>query len=209
MAGILRETYAAQGRGFSPLSKSRREIRKISRFFSAGNRTLCLKEDATEDSVRKIPLRDYQIIHFACHGFLDDKIPARSALVLSLTRDSGGEGFLQAREIAALRLEAGLVVLSACDTGRGALAKGEGILGLTRAFFQAGARSVLSTLWKVGDTATAEFMRRFYGYLSQNNDTAQALRLAKLSLLKTRFSAPFYWAAFVLNGHPSSTLDVR
>jgi CHAT domain-containing protein len=87
------------------------------------------------------------------------------------------------------------------------LERGEGILGLTRTFFYSGARSVVSTLWEIGDKATAEFMGRFYYYLSQKNDKAQALRLAKISLLNSKYSHPFYWASFVLHGESISALN--
>ncbi len=209
VANIMREIYEDQGHGFLSLGQSEREIKEIARFFSASNRTLYLKREASEEMIKRTSLEGYQIIHFACHGFFDDKIPLRSALVLSFGDGSGGEGFLQVREVANLRLAAELVVLSACETGRGPVDRREGILGLTRAFFFSGARSVVSSLWEIGDQATAEFMRRFYYHLSREKDKAQALRLAKLSLLQTRYSAPFYWAAFILNGDPSTALDVH
>ena len=209
VANILRETYEGQGFDFSSLPQSDREIKEISSFFSKNDRTICLGREASKDMIKNLSLEDYQIIHFACHGFIDEKIPYRTALVLSWDGYSREEGFLQVREIANLRLDAELVVLSACETGRGHIEKGEGILGLTRSFFYSGARSVVSALWKIGDKATARFMRHFYFYLSQENDKAQALRLAKLDLLKSKYSHPFYWAPFVLHGESSSRLNFR
>jgi len=209
LASILKETYEGQGFDFSSLPQSDREIKEISSFFSKNDRTICLHREASKDMIKNISLEDYQIIHFACHGFIDEKIPYRSALVLSWDEHSREEGFLQAREIANLRLAAELVVLSACETGTGHIEKGEGILGLTRSFFYSGARSVVSANWKIGDRATAMFMRDFYYYLSQNNDKAQALRLAKLDLLKSKYFHPFYWAPFALHGESCSRLDFR
>jgi CHAT domain-containing protein len=209
LANIMKETFQAQGFDFSPLPQSKQEIKDVSRYFSKNNRAVYLGSEAAKETIKKMPLDDYQIIHFACHGFLDEKIPFRSALVLCSNGKSGEDGFLQAREIANLRLAAELVVLSACQTSRGYDERGEGILGLTRSFFFSGARSVVSTLWEIGDKAAAKFMGDFYYQLSQKNDKAQALRQAKLGMLKSRYSHPFYWAAFVLHGEPTATLDVH
>ena len=206
LAGVMKETYKGQGFDFSSLAQSKQEIKEISRLFGKNDRDVYLGKEAGEETVKKIRLGDYQIIHFACHGFLDEKMPFRSALVLSSAEDDKEDGFLQAREIANLHLAAELVVLSACQTGRGYMEKGEGILGLTRTFFYAGARSVVSTLWEIGDKATAEFMGQFYHQLSRKKDKAQALRLAKLGLLKTKYAHPFYWASFVLHGESSLVL---
>jgi CHAT domain-containing protein len=209
VANILREIYEGQGFDFSSLPQSRREIREVARYFPKKARTICLREEASEARIKSLPLVDFPIIHFACHGFVDEKMPYRSSLVLSPDAPSGEDGFLQVREISHLRLAAELVVLSACETGRGRVEQGEGILGLSRGFFYSGARSVVSTLWKIGDRATALFMRYFYFSLSQGADKAQALRSAKLRLLESKYSHPFYWAPFELHGEPFSRLDLR
>ena len=124
----------------------------------------------------------------------------RSALVLTLDDNPEEDGFLQAREISNLRMNADLVVLSACQTGKGRLENAEGVLGLPRTFFYAGARSTISSLWKINDKSTAELMPEFYRYLAAGNNKARSLRLAKLNMLQSRFSHPFYWAAFILTG---------
>jgi len=206
---ILSELYLNQGFDFSPLPYSKREILKISKYFSNDKKDVYLKKEAKEEIVKKLPLADYQIIHFACHGFLDEETPFRSALVLSLDEDSNEDGFLQVREIYNLRLKADLIVLSACQTGKGKLEKGEGILGLPRVFFYIGAKSVVITLWRINDESTSIFMNSFYYYLSLGNDKAQALRLAKLKMLNSKFCHPFYWAAFILNGDSNSTLNFK
>lgn len=206
---VLRELYISQGFDFSPLPYSEREILEISNFFPEEKSDIYLKSEAREEVVKRVSLKDYQIIHFACHGFLDEKLSFRSALVLTLDNDPREDGFLQVREIYTLRFNADLVVLSACQTGKGLLERGEGILGLPRIFFYAGAKSVLTTLWKVNDKSTSEFMAYFYQNLSQGKDKAQALRLAKLKMLDSLYAHPFYWAAFVLNGDYNSNIGFR
>jgi len=208
-ADILRELYLDQGFDFSPLPYAEREILKISSYFSEDKKDIYLKDEAREEIFKRAPLRDYQIIHFACHGFLAEEFPFRSALVLSLDDDPREDGFLQVRELYNLRLKADLVVLSACQTGKGKLERGEGILGLPRVFFYAGARSVMLTLWRINDESTAKFMSLFYRYLSEGYDKAEALHLAKLDMISSKFSHPFYWAAFILNGDSSSILNFK
>jgi CHAT domain-containing protein len=206
---ILRELYLDQGFDFSPLPYTEREILEISSYFPDDRKDIYLKDEAREEIFKEAPLQDYQIIHFACHGFLAEEFPFRSALILALDDDPQEDGFLQVRELYNLRLKADLVVLSACQTGKGKLERGEGILGLPRIFFYAGAKSVILTLWRINDESTATFMNSLYCYLSKGNDKAQALRLAKLEMINSKFSHPFYWAAFVLNGDSNSKLNFR
>lgn len=208
IATLAKAMAEEQGLELTPLEESKKEIRAIGRHFPEGKRDIYLGKEANEENVKSISLEDYQVIHFACHGYVDEKVPFRSGLFLSL--DHGGEdGFLQASEIASLKLDAELVVLSACRTSRGYLERGEGIMGLTRTFFYSGARSVVSTLWKIGDRAAAKFMRIFYDSLAQEKGKAEALRSAKLRFLESRFSHPFYWAAFVLHGDGSTAIHFR
>jgi CHAT domain-containing protein len=202
----LREIYLNSGFDFSSLPYTKREILQISRYFPQDQVDIYLDAEAKEEIIKNTPLKDYQIIHFACHSFQDEKSPFRSALVFSLDGDIEEDGFLQVREIYNLSLNADLVVLSACQTGRGKLENGEGILGLPRVFFYAGAKSTISTLWKINDKSTADLMRHFYRYLAEGNDKAQALRLAKLKMIKSKFTHPFFWAGFVLNGDYNSHL---
>ncbi len=206
---ILKELYSDQGFEFFPLPASHEEIHNLLQFFPKEKRSVYLKREANEDIIKKLPLKDYQVIHFACHGFLDKNFPFRSALVLTLDENMDEDGFLQVREIYNLRIEADLVVLSACQTGIGKLEKGEGILGLPRIFFYSGAKSVVSTLWKVNDKAAARFMGYFYKFLSQGREKAQAIQLAKLKMIDSDYSHPFYWGAFILNGDYSSKLNFK
>jgi len=204
---ILKSIFQSQEINFSHLPSSEMEIKEISKFFQKEKCEIFLKDEANEEILKKIYLKNYRIIHFACHGLLDEKFPFRSALMLAMDNDNTEDGFLQVREIFNLRLNADLVVLSACQTGKGTYKRGEGVLGLPRIFFYAGARSVISTLWRIDDNPTSKFMRYFYDFLSKGNSKAQALRLAKLKTLKTKYHHPFYWAAFVLNGEYSSVID--
>ena len=196
----LRDIYLNDGFELSALPHSKREVHRVARCFPDEEVEVLLGSQAKEEGIKSRPLEEYRIIHFACHGFLDEKTPMRSALILTLDDDSEEDGFLQAREISDLRLDADLVVLSACQTGKGRLENAEGVLGLPRTFFYAGARSTISSLWKINDKSTSEIMPEFYRYLAAGYNKARSLRLAKLNMLKSRFSHPFYWAAFVLNG---------
>jgi CHAT domain-containing protein/predicted negative regulator of RcsB-dependent stress response len=151
-------------------------------------------------------LRQFSIVHFATHGLLNEKHPELSGLVLSLVDERGrpADGFLSLRDIYQLELPADLVVLSACRTGLGQQVRGEGMIGLTRGFMYAGASRVVVSLWRVDDEATAELMKRFYRHMlgKERLPAAAALRQAKMEMAEgdKRWSAPYYWAGFVLQG---------
>jgi CHAT domain-containing protein/tetratricopeptide (TPR) repeat protein len=152
-------------------------------------------------------LAQYRMIHFATHGFLNSRHPELSGIVLSLVDEKGQEqnGFLRAHEIYGLTLPADLVVLSGCRTGLGKDIRGEGVIGLTRAFMHAGAARVLVSLWDVSDEATAELITRFYRNLlgGEKHSPAAALRAAQTSMAQDkRWSAPYFWAGFTLQGEP-------
>jgi CHAT domain-containing protein/Tfp pilus assembly protein PilF len=197
---VLRDIYLSDGFELTALPYSKREVRQVARCFPRSEVEVLTESQAKEENIKAKALDEYRFIHFACHGFLDEKTPARSALVLTLDEDPNEDGFLQAREIAKLGVKADLVVLSACQTGKGRLENGEGVLGLPRSFFYAGARSTISSLWKIDDKSTSEVMPEFYRCLADGQNKAQALRLAKIKMLRSRFAHPFYWAAFILNG---------
>jgi CHAT domain-containing protein len=159
---------------------------------------------ATEENAMNMS-KDFSILHFACHGFLDERFPLNSGLALTIPETAGPgkeNGLLQAWEIfEGLRINADLVTLSACETGLGKEMGGEGLIGLTRAFQYAGARTVLSSLWSVSDESTAVLMKHFYTNLKQGKPKAEALRLAQAEMMRSeKYSHPFYWAGFVLNG---------
>ena len=161
--------------------------------------------DANRDAVLSGQLSDYGILHFATHGIVDDIEPALSGLVLSaVTREGKArDSFLRTQDILTLSIDAELVVLSGCDTGLGRPVYGEGLVGLSRAFFVAGADRVVSSLWKVPDTATAELMARFYRALLENDASpSEALRIAHSEIREQpRWSNPYFWASFVIHGN--------
>lgn len=157
---------------------------------------------------RKVAMSDelsqYRIVHFSTHGLLDSRHPELSGLVLSLVDEAGRpqDGFLRLQDIYTLRLNADLVVLSACQTGLGKDVRGEGVIGLVRGFMYAGAPRVMASMWEVDDAATAELMKRFYrGVLQEKLTPAAALRAAQIEMLKkSHWQSPYYWGAFVLQG---------
>jgi CHAT domain-containing protein len=196
-------TRAAQRTGLEPLPYTRAEVEASSRFFPPGKAELLLGSEAREATlVEPGFLSRFRIVHFATHGLTDERFPMRSALVLSDPQDPSEDGFLAASEIYPLRLDAELVVLSACETGMGKMVRGEGVLGLPRALLFAGASNVVMSLWSVSDEATAELMTRFYEEMTdRKRPPAQALARAKVSMLESeRWSHPFYWAGFVFLG---------
>ena len=160
--------------------------------------------DATKAAAVDSGLGAYRYLHFATHGFLDTARPSLSAIALSLVSRDGAaqEGFLRAHELYNLNLSADLVVLSACETGLGKEIRGEGLIGLTRAFMYAGAARVIVSLWSVSDRATAELMGRLYREMLRNGRTPSAsLRSAQLALRSdVRWQHPYYWAPFTIQG---------
>ena len=193
----------ASGKSFNRLEYSGQEITKIASFFKKGDSEIYLRENATEENVKKSNLEKFNYLHFATHGLIDEDKPDLSSLVLTKGPNSAEDGFLQSAEIFNLNLNADLVVLSACQTGLGKMVRGEGIVGLTRAFMYAGTSSVLVSLWSVSDLSTANLMEEFYRNLIKNKlSKTDALRKAQLALLSDeKFAHPFYWAPFVLFGN--------
>jgi CHAT domain-containing protein len=187
-----------------PLPRTQDEVKYIADLFQPGTTRVYLGEQSTEDALKREPLRRYRRLHFATHSLIDEAAPSRSAVVLALDSDPAEDGFLEISEISDLDLDCDLVVLSACQTGRGQLRSGEGIVGLTRAFQYAGARMVVVSLWSVADISTGHFMKRFYQHLAAHSGNAAALRLAKVEMLQGAADRrhPYYWAPFVAVGKP-------
>lgn len=154
-----------------------------------------LRGDATRSFVMSQGDR-YSLIHFATHGTFDPAAPLNSALLLAPDKDSDGR--LTVGDLYTLRLDANLVTLSACETALGKVANGDDVVGLTRGFLYAGARSIVASLWTVDDRATADLMTTFYGNLATLS-RLEALRQAQVKV-RERFPHPFYWAAFQLTG---------
>jgi CHAT domain-containing protein len=171
----------------------------------AGQSLSLLGFQANRADVTDGRLANYRIVHFATHGLIDRTHPQLSGLALSLFDPNGRplDGFLDLNSIFDMKLNADLVVLSACETGQGKLVGGEGMLGLTRGFLYAGASSLVVSLWSVDDEATSELMRRFYDAMlgHQHLRPAAALRAAQRSMiLNSRWQDPYYWAAFTIQG---------
>jgi CHAT domain-containing protein/tetratricopeptide (TPR) repeat protein len=160
--------------------------------------------DASENKVKTTDVSKYRILHVATHGLLNTERPQFTGVVLSLVGNRGGDGFLRTDEIFNLRLGSPLVMLSACETGLGKERRGEGIIGLTRAFMYAGAPTVGVSLWSVSDKSTADLMTDFYKRLLTRQSPASppaAMRAAQLAMIEgKKYSAPFHWAPFVLVG---------
>ncbi len=183
------DEYGERGFSFTRLPYTREEVLGISKLYSAAHKSEKMDQ--------------FRYIHFASHGFIDESKPGRSGILLSRDAHSTEDGVLQMGEIMRLKLNADLVTLSACNTGLGKLVNGEGILGLTRAFFYAGARNITVSLWNVNDSSTSALMKVFYENLNRGLSKSAALRQAKLTLLHGKEAAwhhPYYWAAFVLVG---------
>lgn len=204
----LREFYMEKGFRFTALKYSREEVKRIGKRIPEPFRDLYIGDRAREEVVKRLPLGDYNVVHFATHGWIDEDVIGRSGLVLTLDDDPAEDGFFQVREIYGIRMHADLVVLSACQTGKGKLEKGEGVSGLSRAFLFAGADSVVVSLWNIDDRSTAIFMDHFYNYLIRGEGKAQALRLAKLDMLDSKYNRPYFWAAFVLIGDARSPVNL-
>lgn len=186
------------------LVSSRREAAAISALAPGEQHWEALDFDAGLDAVRDPKLADFRIVHFATHGLMNSRDPRLSGLVFSLVDRQGRpqNGFLQADEVANLKLGADLVVLSACQTALGKELRGEGLLGLARAFMYAGAPRVIASLWRVADSASTDLMSGFYqALLGAHVPAGEALRSAKLRLMRNPLrSAPYYWAGFSLEG---------
>lgn len=152
----------------------------------------------------KPDISDYRIIHLATHGLIDEKHPELSGLLLSRFDEKRQkiDEFVRLQDINRLNLTADLVVLSACETGIGKEMKGQGLKSLTNAFLQAGAKSVVSSLWKVDDYAALELMKNFYGSLASEQVTAsEALQKAQIKMWQNpRYQSPFFWASFTVQG---------
>jgi CHAT domain-containing protein/Flp pilus assembly protein TadD len=207
-----RDARASRERSaYGPLPYARREIESIATLFPQDRRRVRTGRDATESALKAEDLARYRVLHLATHGHTDPSAPARSGLLFA----PGGpdeDGLLQGVEILNLDLDADLVVLSACGTGLGKLVRGEGLVGVTRSFFYAGARSLVVSLWDVDDESTADLMKSFYRRLREGGASARALRDAKRAILRSDRPAhrfPYYWASFVLVGPSRATLTAE
>lgn len=188
------------------LPASRDEANAIATILRSGDPQgvhLALDFDASRDYVLTEGLARFRLLHFATHGLVDTRYPEMSGLILSLIDRRGrrGDGYLRLGDIYKLKLSADLVVLSACDSGLGKNLDSEGVIGLPRGFLYAGAKSVIATLWKVNDEATAKLMASLYARIARGDRPSSALRGAQLEMVHDeQWSKPYYWAAFGIQG---------
>jgi CHAT domain-containing protein len=195
-----------EGLPLARLNGTRVEAEQISKLAktSGGQADVWLDLDASEENLGTRDISKYRIIHVATHGLLNAERPQFTGVVLSLVGNKTRDGFVRTDEVFNLHLGSPLVMLSACETGLGKEKRGEGVMGLTRAFMYAGAPTVGVSLWSVADKSTADLMTDFYQRLlsaSAGTTTSGSLRGAQLAMISgKKYSAPFYWAPFVLVG---------
>ncbi len=203
---LERSGVTQAGQPISRLTYSRQEAMGIVALVPAEEHKLALDFEANHKAATDPELGQYRFVHISTHGGIDSAQPALSGILLSLVDEAGrprNDGLLHLGEIYNLKLPVELVVLSACQTALGEEVKGEGLIGITRGFMYAGAARVSASLWRVDDEATADLMERFYqGMLGADRlRPAAALRAAQIAVSKQKqWQAPYYWAAFVLQG---------
>lgn len=178
--GLFDAAYPAK---LPVLASAQAEVLRVAQLL--GPRSVVLTgEQATEAALKAQNLGSFDILHFAVHAFAEPKFPERAALVLLSDLRTGDDGLLQPREIGRLKLNASVVVLSACDTAVGPTLGQEGILNIARAFLVAGAKSVVTTLWAVGDAASTALMTHFYENIAAGQDVAEALTHGKRTVVQ-------------------------
>jgi CHAT domain-containing protein len=197
----------AQAERFPRLLATRAESAAVLASAPVGSTLRAIGFDASRATAISAELARYRILHFATHSVFDDNDPGSSGIVLALFDEKGRpqDGLLRLQDLYGLNLPVEMVVLSACDTALGKELKGEGLVGVVRGFMYAGSKRVVASAWRVDDEATGELMALFYrAMLKEGRSPAAALREAQLALYRThRWRAPFYWAAFVLQGEPN------
>jgi len=198
IAQVLRSRV---GKTLSDLPGAKKEAELIANLFEGDAYT---GVGITESQFRNIAT-DYKLLHLSMHAEMDDVNPMYSHFIFNTSNDTIHDGILTAAELYNLPLKADLAVLSACNTGFGAIKKGEGIMSLSRAFRYAGVPSTVMSLWKVPDEATSKIMGNFYQFLKEGDTKDSALRRAKLAYLDQAITPeekhPFYWAGFVATGN--------
>jgi CHAT domain-containing protein/Tfp pilus assembly protein PilF len=195
--------FAAPLTRLAPLPRSRDEVEEIARLYPPAAVKLYMDRMANKGNVVGNPLLPTaRGVYFATHGIFDERNPALSGL--ALTPGAGDDdGVLRVSEVFNLKLAADLVVLSACDTGAGKRVTGEGLVGLSRAFFYAGTPSLVVSLWSVSESSAPQLMPDFYRRLNTGLGKGEALRESKLAMIRnTTYAHPFHWAPFVLLGDP-------
>jgi CHAT domain-containing protein len=216
VAFSTRGAYEEMGIRFNRLPYSGDEVLRVAAVYGIepDSSSINLGDKATKKRLEQLDLTQYRILHFATHALVGDEVKwiNQPALILSPEgTGKGDDGVLKMSDIFNLRLNADLVVLSACETAGGQMSRGEGIVGLTTAFLFAGSRSVVASLWDVNDESTSLFMESFYRGLKAGLTKADALRRARNEIMQARakssateepesLASPYFWAPFILIG---------
>ena len=204
-SALQRSAKSLNRQGWSRLPYTAKEAEAILKFVSSKSSSLSVFNfDANYNWATSKNLNQYQILHFATHGFVNPDQPELSGIVLSLVNKDGKQvpGYLRLADLFEQDYPAELIVLSACETGLGKNVSGEGLVGLTRGLMYAGGARVALSLWQVSDEGTSVLMQEFYKQMLQENKTpSEALRTAQRNLWSTsKWRSPYYWAAFTLQG---------
>jgi CHAT domain-containing protein len=199
---VLRAINGPERDEFLPLPYSEEEVETIAKDLPRPN-TILLGSNATETRFKQLSGESTEVIHLALHGYADIDYPDRSALIFAPEPNGPDDGLLQVREIRELHIQAKLVTLSACDTGVGPVGEAD-VANLVNAFIEAGADSVVSTLWDLEDESTEHLMTMFYSRLALHERKVDALRSAQLDLFHQGLP-PYYWAGVEIVGDPSRT----
>ncbi|HEV7859004.1 MAG TPA: CHAT domain-containing tetratricopeptide repeat protein [Pyrinomonadaceae bacterium] len=212
---VQRARAPLMSEGFAPIPEAERQVRELAKLYGPLRSKVYTGTEAREERV-KAEAGKYSILHLATHGVLNDASPLYSYVMLAQGPQRGGEdGILETWELMNMNLNAEMVVLSACETARGRISPGEGMIGLSWALFVAGSPTAVVSQWKVESASTTDLMLEFHRQLKSNAPDlsmkartalpsitkAEALRRAALKLLRSeRYAHPFYWAAFRLVG---------
>jgi len=192
-------------RYIKPLLYTENEANSIFKIYGKRKAQLCMFYAADENFIKSNKISEFRIIHFATHAISNSNESNLCGIVLAQDTVGGEDGFLHANEIYNLNLKSDLVTLSACETAVGKVINGEGVMDLSRAFFYAGTKNVIASLWKVEDKSTSELMINFYkNYNDKNQTISSSLQNAKLSMLNSeneKYRHPKYWATFLLIGN--------
>lgn len=201
---VTRSSQEGQELIYPPLPYTEHEVKAIADLYGVAKEPpdILLDLQATKTNLQKTPLADYRYLHFATHADLAGKVQGVNEpflLLCQVDQPEGDDGYLRMSEVLSWRLNADLVVLSACKTGQGKVMAGEGVANLARAFQQAGAKSVVLSLWRVTDQAAMEYMQIFHKHLKAGTGKGEALRLTRQEM-KHKYPHPFFWGVFILHG---------
>jgi CHAT domain-containing protein len=188
-----------KGPKLPPLPLASEEARYVSKYGEDSQVVV----DETEKKLKETDLSKYGVVHFATHTLIDEDRPERSSIIFR--PGDGEDGFFRATEVYKLRIPANMIVLSSCRSGSGKAVPGEGLLGLSHAFFSAGARSLVMTYWNVSDKTAHEFSGHFYSNLHGKN-IAEALRQTQIQMIRNH---PADWAAFFVEGDSTQKLQLK